>query len=75
MKNLLIAIILLVFLSACSITDGSSEVTAKDSEEALNLLHSTKAEQPERGDILLLETESGAEIIYAYIEKDSDVSI
>lgn len=75
MKDLLIAIILLVFLSACSITDESSVVTMKDSEEALDLLASTNAEQPKRGDVILFQTESGAQIIYAYIEKDSDISI
>lgn len=70
MKKFSILLLSLTLLSACS----SNEVS-EISESSVEILTESLTEKPEHGDILLIQNEAGERIIYAYIEKDSEVDV
>lgn len=60
----------LTLLSACS-----SNKVSEISESSVDILSESLTEKPEHGDIFLIQNEAGERIIYAYIEKDSEVDV
>lgn len=70
LKNILMLFLAVFMLSACADNNESSNT----SEKALNIVESSLTKEPEHGDVFLIQLESGVQIIYAHVEKDTEVT-
>lgn len=70
MKRILLLFLSISLLSACS----TNEVTTV-SESFEGELHPSITEKPEKGDIYMVENDVSENVIYANIEKDSEVTV
>ncbi len=70
MKKFSMLLLSLTLLSACS----SNEVF-EVSESSVDILTESLTDQPEQGDIFLIQNEAGERNIYAYIEKGSEIDV
>lgn len=70
MKRISILFLPLFILSACS---GNEATPVSESFESK--LHPAITEKPEKGDLFMVENDASESIIYAYIEKGSEVTV
>lgn len=61
----------LFLLSACSDNIGISDV----SENSIDILSTSITDKPVHGDIFIIQNKLGEQIIYAYMEKDSEIDV
>ncbi|WP_026859856.1 hypothetical protein [Jeotgalicoccus psychrophilus] len=71
MKYFSMLFLSLFILSACSSTSEVSTVNESYEGE----LPSAVTEKPEQGDIFMVDNDLSENVIYAYIEKDSEVTV
>lgn len=69
-KYFLLSASLLVFLSAC----GESGVSNGE-EQPVEVLESAGVEEPEYGDIFVIETEDAETTVYAYVETGTEWTV
>jgi hypothetical protein len=67
MKYFLLSAVLLVFLSACNDTGVSNR-----EEQPVEVLESAGVDEPEHGDIFVIETEDADTTVYAYVETGTE---
>lgn len=70
LKKILILFLTLFIISACSTNETTAVIDNSEGE-----MHPSITEKPEKGDLFMVENDSSESIIYAYIEKDSEVSL
>lgn len=70
MKYFLLSAVVLIILSGCSDT-GVSNVE----EQPVDVLESADIEEPEHGDIFVIETEDTDTTVYAYVETGTEVTV
>lgn len=70
MKKTLILFLTLFTVSACSTNE-----TTTVSESSEGEMHPSITEKPEKGDLFMVENDFSEKVIYAYIEKGSEVSV
>lgn len=70
MKYFLLSAVVLMLLSGCN-DSGVSNIE----EQPVDVLESANIEEPEHGDIFVIETENGDTTVYAYVERETEVTV